>query len=86
MVRAEFAAVVPLLGLGDPLFDVLLLQEPGLGHGDGVVGVGRPQVQVVRALGDDDGDDRVRDRAQDSSGGPRIQKSIAGKNAESLFY
>ena len=45
----------------------LALDVPGLGDGGRVLGVGRPQVEVVRALGDDQRHHGLVDRPEDAA-------------------
>lgn len=54
-----FSLVLLFSRLPDPVSEILELQRPGLADGGRVVAVAVAQVQVVSAVGDHDGDQRV---------------------------
>ena len=63
--------------LSDPLPDELSLHLPGADDRRGVLRVGPAQVEVVRAFGDEERDDRTGNASQDAAGRPRIEKTVA---------
>lgn len=65
----------------DPAPDVLPVQLPCAAHGHGVGGVLRAQVQVVGALGDEDGLHRVAHVPHHAARRPGVQQPVAACRA-----
>lgn len=63
-----------------PLLDVLLLYLADFGDGGRIPVVPAAEVQVVRALGDDEGDDGLGHAAEDAARRPGVQQAVANKS------